>query len=141
MQRIGLQREGQKQETNQEPNILGLVGDDDIAIYCNGKDQGRRKFSIAEEEINQDVKFRWLNAIGVECPCSLLRTREEVRMFIEIQESLIQSKNFWRMFQAWEVVCHSQEATNLDLCFSLVVSFLLKCDVSESSCHFLSHLH
>ena len=63
---------------------MGLVGDDDIAIYCNGKDQGRRKFSIAEEEINQDVKFRWLNAIGVECPCSLLRTREEVRMFIEI---------------------------------------------------------
>jgi len=48
------------------------VGDDDVAIYYNGKDQGRRKFSIAEEEVNQDV----LSLDGVECPCSQLRTRE-----------------------------------------------------------------
>ena len=56
------------------------MGDDDVAIYYNGKDQGRRKLSIAEEEINQDM----LSSDGVECPCSQPRTREEVRMCIEI---------------------------------------------------------
>ena len=42
-------------ETNWEPNIFVLVGDDGGTIDCNGSDQGRKKFSLGGEDINQDT--------------------------------------------------------------------------------------
>lgn len=42
-------------ETNWAPNIFVLVGDNDGAIYCDGSDQGRKKFSLGGEDINQDM--------------------------------------------------------------------------------------
>lgn len=50
---------GRKKEATWETNVSILMRDNDGTIYCNGHDQGRRKFRILGVHRNQDrLRFR-----------------------------------------------------------------------------------